>query len=57
MGSMERPIIIAIIGAGIAGITLAIALSQHNPSLRITVFESRAVFSEIGAGVGKSSVY
>ncbi|TVY81767.1 6-methylsalicylic acid decarboxylase atA [Lachnellula suecica] len=46
------PISIAIIGAGIAGITLAIALSKHNPSLKLTIYESRSEFSEIGAGVG-----
>lgn len=43
---------VAIIGAGIAGITLAIALSEKNPSLRLTIFESRLRFSEISAGVG-----
>jgi ribulose 1,5-bisphosphate synthetase/thiazole synthase len=53
MGTPERPISIAIIGAGIAGITLCIALSQRNSNLKVTVFESRAAFSEIGAGVGK----
>lgn len=41
------------IDIAVAGITLAIALSKHNPSLKITIFESRAAFSEIGAGVGK----
>ncbi|KAH8646570.1 putative salicylate hydroxylase [Tricladium varicosporioides] len=44
------PISIAIIGAGIAGITLAIALSEHNPSLQLTIYESRLRFSEISAG-------
>jgi len=51
--SSPRPITIAIIGAGIGGITLAIAISKHNPDLHLTLFESRAEFSEIGAGVGK----
>jgi salicylate hydroxylase len=46
------PLSIAIIGAGIAGITLAIALSEHNPSLSLTIYESRPEFSEISAGVG-----
>ncbi|KAH6672543.1 hypothetical protein B0J14DRAFT_483028 [Halenospora varia] len=46
------PITIAIIGAGIAGITLAIALSEHNPNLQLTIYESRLRFSEISAGVG-----
>lgn len=46
------PLRIAIIGAGIAGITLAIALSEHNPNLALTIYESRPEFSEISAGVG-----
>lgn len=50
--SSNPPISIAIIGAGIAGITLAIAISKHNPNLHLTIFESRSEFSEIGAGVG-----
>ena len=52
--SFPRPITIAIIGAGIGGITLAIAISKKNPDLQLTLFESRAEFSEIGAGVGWS---
>ncbi|KAF4627490.1 hypothetical protein G7Y89_g10665 [Cudoniella acicularis] len=48
----QSPISIAIIGAGIAGITLAIALSEHNPNLHLTIYESRLRFSEISAGVG-----
>lgn len=43
---------VAIIGAGIAGITLAIALSKQNPSLKLTIYESRHEFSQISAGVG-----
>jgi salicylate hydroxylase len=46
------PLRIAIIGAGIAGVTLAIALSEHNPNLSLTIYESRRKFSEISAGVG-----
>ena len=53
MAPANKPISIAIIGAGIGGLTLAIALSKHNPSLQLTIFESRPEFSEIGAGVGK----
>ncbi|KAL1607665.1 hypothetical protein SLS60_002600 [Paraconiothyrium brasiliense] len=41
---------IAIIGGGISGLTLAIAL--HKRSIPITVYESAASFGEIGAGVG-----
>ncbi|KAJ0115603.1 hypothetical protein J7T55_010426 [Diaporthe amygdali] len=43
---------IAIIGAGIAGVTLSIAISKQNPSLKLTIFEQRPEFSEVGAGVG-----
>lgn len=43
---------IAIIGGGIAGVTLAIALLTHAPSLPITLYESASAFGEIGAGVG-----
>ncbi|TVY36419.1 6-methylsalicylic acid decarboxylase [Lachnellula occidentalis] len=50
--STDPPLSIAIIGAGIAGVTLAIALSGHNPNIHITIFESRLRFSEISAGVG-----
>lgn len=52
MDSSSPPPSIAIIGAGIAGITLAIALSEHNPSFCLTIYESRPEFSEISAGVG-----
>ncbi|KAE9369302.1 FAD/NAD(P)-binding domain-containing protein [Stipitochalara longipes BDJ] len=50
--SSSPPLSIAIIGAGIAGITLAIALSEHNPTLSLTIYESRREFSEVSAGVG-----
>jgi hypothetical protein len=52
MGSSPLPLSIAIIGAEIAGITLAITLSERNPSLSLTIYESRPEFSEISAGVG-----
>ncbi|TVY82723.1 6-methylsalicylic acid decarboxylase atA [Lachnellula suecica] len=52
MSSNKQPISIAIIGAGIAGITLAIALSERNPEIELKIFESRLRFSEISAGVG-----
>ncbi|KAL3418430.1 mannitol 1-phosphate dehydrogenase [Phlyctema vagabunda] len=51
MSSSRPPLSIAIIGAGIGGITLSIALSLHT-SFKITIYESRPSFSEIGAGVG-----
>ncbi|KAH8731009.1 hypothetical protein GQ44DRAFT_370628 [Phaeosphaeriaceae sp. PMI808] len=43
---------LAIIGGGIAGLTLTIALLNHCPSLSVTLYESRSAFGEIGAGVG-----
>lgn len=43
---------IAIVGGGIAGVTLTIALLTHCPHLRITLYESASAFGEIGAGVG-----
>ncbi|XPS95464.1 Salicylate 1-monooxygenase [Ascochyta lentis] len=43
---------IAIVGGGIAGVTLTIALLTHCPSFRITLYESASAFGEIGAGVG-----
>lgn len=43
---------IAIVGGGIAGVTLTIALLKHCPHLHITLYESASAFGEIGAGVG-----
>jgi salicylate hydroxylase len=48
----ENPLSIAIIGGGIAGLTLTIALLTHAPQLSVTLYESAAAFGEIGAGVG-----
>jgi salicylate hydroxylase len=47
---------IAIIGGGIAGLTLTIALLKHAPHLPITLYEAASAFGEIGAGVGFESV-
>jgi len=44
-----KPFNIAIIGGGISGLTLAIALQQH--SIPLTIYESASRFGEIGAGV------
>lgn len=44
-----KPFSLAIIGGGISGLTLAIALIQHN--IPLTIYESAARFGEIGAGV------
>ncbi|KAF1973518.1 mannitol 1-phosphate dehydrogenase [Bimuria novae-zelandiae CBS 107.79] len=45
----QKPFNIAIIGGGISGLTLAIALVQRN--IPITIYEAAAHFGEIGAGV------
>lgn len=45
---------VAIIGGGIGGVILAIALSKF-PHITFTVYESRAAYGEIGAGVGFSN--
>jgi salicylate hydroxylase len=45
-----KPFHLAIVGGGISGLTLAIALHQRN--IPVTVYESAASFGEIGAGVG-----
>ncbi|MCJ1324710.1 hypothetical protein MMC10_001372 [Thelotrema lepadinum] len=48
--SQERPIEIAIIGGGFAGLALAIGL-QHYQHINVQVYEGAHKFSEIGAGV------
>ena len=48
---MTNPIRIGIIGGGLAGITLAIALLKH-PHLDVHVYESGSTFKERGAGIG-----
>jgi salicylate hydroxylase len=48
----DEPLSIAIVGGGIAGLTLTIALLTHAPQLSIILYESAAAFGEIGAGVG-----
>ena len=46
----QKPLDIAIVGGGIAGVTLTIALLRQN--IRVTLYESANRFGEIGAGVG-----
>lgn len=48
--STPRPYHLAIVGGGISGLTLAIALLQYN--VPVTVYEAAPRFGEIGAGVG-----
>ncbi|CAI7600779.1 unnamed protein product [Penicillium palitans] len=45
------PLKITVIGAGMAGLSSAIALSDINPDHQITVLESNASLSEFGAGL------
>ncbi|CAG8977623.1 hypothetical protein HYALB_00011726 [Hymenoscyphus albidus] len=46
-----KPIHIAIIGGGIGGVVLGIALAKFQ-HITFTIYESRAAFGEIGAGIG-----
>lgn len=45
-----KPFSLAIVGGGIGGLCLAVALVNHNVSVH--VYEAAPAFSEIGAGVG-----
>ncbi|CAI7662629.1 unnamed protein product [Penicillium pancosmium] len=45
------PLKITVIGAGMAGLSSAIALSDINPDHQITVLESNSSLSELGAGL------
>ena len=51
---MSSKFTIAIVGGGIAGVTLAIALCRLNPKkdIKIDIYEGAHAFTEIGAGVG-----
>lgn len=46
----SKPFHLAIVGGGITGLALAIAL--HKRGVRFTIYEQAAAFGEIGAGVG-----
>lgn len=48
--SSPKPFSLAIIGGGIGGLCLAVAINHHN--IPIHVYEAAPAFSEIGAGVG-----
>jgi salicylate hydroxylase len=50
---MTSPIRIGIVGGGLAGVTVAIALRKH-PHVDVQVYESAPQFSERGAGIGLS---
>ena len=45
----EKPLHVAIIGGGLCGLSLAIALTKR--SISYTIYEARKSFSEIGAGI------
>lgn len=45
------PLKITVIGAGIAGLSSAIALADSNPNHQVTVLEANASLSEFGAGL------
>lgn len=49
---VEKSVSVAIVGGGITGVVLTIALLKHCPGINVTLYESAAGFEEIGAGVG-----
>lgn len=49
--NQPKPIHIAIVGGGIGGVVLGVALSKYEHIL-FTIYESRSAFGEIGAGLG-----
>jgi len=46
-----RPINLAIIGGGLAGLSLAIGLLPYSSHIKVTIYESAPSFAEIGVGV------
>jgi len=50
MSPPAKPFEVAIVGGGITGITLAVALCKRG--IRCTIYEQASAFGEIGAGVG-----
>lgn len=51
--NLRKPFSIAIVGGGIGGLCLAVALDSHN--VPVHVYEAAPAFTEIGAGVGLGS--
>ena len=47
----QKPIHVAIIGGGIGGAVLGVALTKY-PHITFTIYESRSALGEIGAGLG-----
>ena len=48
--TQQKKLSIGIVGGGIGGVALAVALSR-DPELEVDLFEAAQCFSEIGAGV------
>ena len=53
IGHEESPVEVAIIGGGIAGVTLALGLISR--SINVRIYERGRSFREIGAGIGFTS--
>lgn len=51
MSSIHNPLDVVIIGAGIGGLTAAIACRRANPPLNVTVLEKCPEILTIGAGI------
>jgi len=49
--SSGKKFIVAICGAGIGGLTLAVGLSRY-PDIEVQIFEAAEKLAEIGAGIG-----
>lgn len=50
VSNLAQPFSLAVVGGGIGGLCLAVALVHHN--IPVHVYEAAPAFSEIGAGVG-----
>lgn len=50
MSATIEPLQVAIVGAGIAGLTAAIALRKH-PNINVTLYDKATELKEIGASI------
>jgi salicylate hydroxylase len=48
---ISKPINLAIIGGGLAGLALTIGLLPYSSKIKVTIYESAPAFAEIGVGV------
>lgn len=48
----SRKFRVAVVGAGIGGVTAVLSLFHHCPELAISVYEQAPQYKEIGAGIG-----